>query len=149
VRFLISLKECYEKGLLKKTSSSVGLAIKGLNQADFFLAESRDLINLNKLEMCVIALYNAYFHAARSLLFRDGIRERSHYCVSLYVEDVYVNRNILESGYLDNLNAIRDLRHEAQYSVNEIIIDEDIKSMISACSELIGKVRSIIQEKGK
>ena len=36
-----------------------------MHQADFFLGEASDLIDLNKVEMSLLALYNAAFHAAR------------------------------------------------------------------------------------
>ncbi len=45
--------------------------------------------------MATIALYNAFFHTARALLFRDGIKERSHFCVARYIEEKYVVKGLL------------------------------------------------------
>jgi uncharacterized protein (UPF0332 family) len=141
--FLIDVKECFEKGLLKESVPSSGLARKSLKQAEFFLKESKDLVKISKEEMAVIALYNAFFHAARGLLFRDGISERSHFCLARYIEEMYVNKHTLDSRFLDHLNVMRDLRHEAQYTLNEIIIDEDLKSLCTVCDEFIKVVRGL------
>lgn len=75
------LKDCFEKGLLKKINKNKILALQEINQAEFFLNEAFDLIELKKKEMAIIALYNSVFHSARALLFLDGVKEKSHYCM--------------------------------------------------------------------
>ncbi|MBS7643817.1 hypothetical protein KEJ26_04520 [Candidatus Bathyarchaeota archaeon] len=36
--------------------------------------------------------YSAMFHAARSLLIRDGVGEKSQVCVVRYLEDEYAKK---------------------------------------------------------
>ncbi len=74
MKALSEVDECFKRGLLKRTIKSSSLAMQDIKQAEFFLNEALDLINLKKREMGSIALYNAAFHAARALLYRDGVK---------------------------------------------------------------------------
>jgi uncharacterized protein (UPF0332 family) len=47
------------------------------------------------LRSAMMAAYMGYFHAARAVLFRDGVREKSHYCIGVYLES-YRERGMLE-----------------------------------------------------
>ena len=142
---MIDAEGCFERGLLRKISPSRDLALKSLKHADFFLKEARDMIRIGKDEMAVIALYNAFFHTARALLFRDGVKERSHFCLARYIEELYVSKKKLDSVFLDHLDVIRDLRHEAQYSLSKVVIKEDLAGSCRVCGEFIERVSELIK----
>jgi len=144
VIFLISAKDCFEKGLLKKTQKNSDLAKKSLRQANFFLDEAESLIDLEKQVMAAISLYSAYFHVARSLLYKDGIKERSHYCIARYVEEEYVNKKLLNIKFLNAFETIMNMRHNIQYSTETITIDEDLDELYNICLEFLNEVEKII-----
>lgn len=89
------LEECFKQGLLKKIKPSMQYAEQSIRQAEHFLEEADTLIEKGIKDMAFIALYNASFHAARALLFRDGVKERSHYCVSKYIEEKYAEKELI------------------------------------------------------
>ena len=142
---MISANECFEKGLLKKEAPSLDLARKSLNQAGFFLNEAHDLINLEKKEMSVIALYNAFFHVSRALLFKDGIKERSHYCVARYIESEYTSKKKLDSIFLNSFEVLMGLRKNIQYSTEKTMIDEDLNGFYNVCERFISVVEGMIK----
>ncbi len=144
--FLISKDECFEKGLLQKTEPSLDLAKKSIKQAEFFLSEAHDLFDMKKETMTVISLYNSYFNTARALLFKDGIKERSHYCVARYLEEEYVNKNIINKKFLNAFETIMSLRHNVQYSTEKIEIEEDLTELYNLCEEFIQVIEKIIKE---
>ena len=133
---LISLQDCFTKGLLKKSEKSINLAVKSLRQAEFFLKESRDLSE-NKKHMSLIALYNSYFHAVRSLLYKDGFKERSHFCMARYFEFEYVKKDKINQKFLHSFETTMSLRHSIQYSTEKIEISENIKELIGVLYRLI------------
>lgn len=139
------LKECFEKGLLKKTAKQPELALKDLKQSEFFLNEANELLEINKKIMAAIALYNAYFHCARALLFKDGIKERSHYCIAKYLEEEYIKTKKLEIKFLNGFETIMSIRHNAQYSTEEIEIEEDNEELHNICEEFITAVEKLIK----
>ncbi|MDI3488538.1 MAG: hypothetical protein PWR26_1255, partial [Methanosarcinales archaeon] len=63
----------------------------------------------------LLSTYLAVFHSARAVLFRDGVREKSHYCVGVYLEK-YVNQNLLEEKWVVVFDRMRSTRHEDQYT---------------------------------
>jgi uncharacterized protein (UPF0332 family) len=59
--------------------------------------------------------YLAVFHSARAVLFRDGVREKSHYCIGLYLQS-YVENDELEEDWPMLFDRMRSIRHTDQYS---------------------------------
>lgn len=143
--FSDKLKECFEKGLLKKTAKQQDLAVKDVKQSEFFLKEADELLEINKKVMAAIALYNAYFHCARALLFKDGVKERSHYCIARYVEEEYVKAKKLNIKFLNGFETMMSIRHNAQYSTEEIEIEEDIEELYNLCEEFITAVGKLLK----
>lgn len=142
---LAEIGRCFEEGLLRKRSPSKGLARKSIKQAESFLSDTEKLIDAEMDRMAVIALYNAFFHAARTLLFKDGIRERSHYCVARYIEAEYVLKKKLDKKFVLVLDSLRDMRHTTQYSLDAIEIDEDLNEIYNSCIDFISKVEKLVK----
>lgn len=131
------LDDLFEQGLLKRTARSNELAKKSLKQADFFLLEARDLVRLGKVRMAIIALYNAMFHCTRALLFKDGVKEKSHYAVARYLEFVYIDKGQIDRKFLLVLDMLRDFRHESQYSLTTADIEMDWEDYLKSCKQFI------------
>ena len=113
---MTKLDDCFNKGLLKKDRPNFDLAKKSLRQSEFFLKEAIELLELNKKQIAAISLYNAYFHTTRALLFKDGIKERSHYCIARYLEEKYVNKKLINVKFLNGFETIMSLRHNIKQS---------------------------------
>jgi uncharacterized protein (UPF0332 family) len=95
--------------------------------------------------MAIIALYNAFFHIAKALLFKDGIKEKSHYCVARYVESEYVLKDRLDKKFILVLDSLRDLRHTTQYSLDMIETNEDMNEIYIVSLEFISEVEKLVQ----
>jgi uncharacterized protein (UPF0332 family) len=141
---LINKNECFEKGMLKKEAPNLDLAKKSLKQAEFFLKETADLIELAKKQIAVISLYNAFFHISRALLYKEGVKERSHYCIAKYIEEDYVNKNRLNVKFLNTFETIMSMRHNIQYSTETTDIDIDLNEFYNICEEYLAEVDKIL-----
>ncbi|MCZ7361866.1 MAG: HEPN domain-containing protein [Candidatus Methanoperedens sp.] len=139
---MTELSNCFERRLLTNTGPSTGLARK---QAEIFLVDAVDLINMGKSRMATIALYNAFFHTARGLLFRDGIKERSHFCIARYIEEIYVRKGLLNADFLGYLEALRDARHETQYSLEVLTMEIDMGAAVGICRDFMKAVEGLIE----
>ena len=138
---------CFEKGLLKKGIRSRRFALQDLSQAEFFLNESFDLINLQKKEMAAIAMYNAAFHAARALLYLDGIKEKSHYCLQKYLEEKFSKRGMLNSEELSLFDLLRGMRQEVQYNVAKVKFEENLNELYDKTEKFIEKAKNIVESR--
>ncbi len=141
---LNELKDCFNKGLLKETEKSRNLALQDISQSEFFLNEAFDLINLKKKEMALIALYNSVFHAARALLYLNGIKEKSHYCMQKYLEEAFEKKKILSSEDLSLFDLLRGLRQEVQYNLIRIKFEEDLNSLYNKAENFMEKIKKIV-----
>ncbi|MDO8627604.1 MAG: HEPN domain-containing protein, partial [Candidatus Diapherotrites archaeon] len=147
--YLSEMDKCFEQGLLKKTEKSKTFALSDIKQAEFFLNESFDLLNLKKREMSAIALYNAVFHASRALLFLNGVKEKSHYCLQKYLEEIFVKSGVLSDEDLSLFDLLRGLRQEVQYNVVKVEFEEDLDSLYNKAEDFIGKIKKFVNAKSK
>ena len=57
------------------------------------------------------------FHAARALLFRDGIIEKSHVCLAEYLRAEYVRKGRLSGALVSTHDSLRIDGHETLYGL--------------------------------
>ncbi|MBU0635572.1 HEPN domain-containing protein [Candidatus Micrarchaeota archaeon] len=140
------VEDCFEEGLLKKIKPNLNFAEQSIKQAEHFLDEAEILINSNIKDMAFIALYNASFHAARTLLFRDGIKERSHYCVCKYIEEKYQVQELVTVQHAVILDSLRSKRNDIQYSLEIPKLEEDLNEIFDQVTDFLERVREIIKK---
>ena len=77
------------------------------------------------------------FHSARALLFRDGFKERSHYCIYIYISEKYAGR--IGMKYLNELNSMRMIRHKVMYGDEEEVRIREVEETEAESSIKIAK----------
>jgi len=55
------------------------------------------------------------YHGARALLYSVSYRERSHYCLRIALQELFVDTHILDRPFLDAFSAAMRLRENADY----------------------------------
>ena len=130
---LSKLEDCFKRGQLRSVQPSHEKAISSMKEARIWVEESRKAISSGANRSAFISIYLVYFHSARSILFNDGIREKSHYCIGVYLEYL-VEKKKLEPKWPMLFHVIRQQRHSTQYSFNiepsEDEIDYQLKEAI-------------------
>jgi len=84
------------------------------------------------------------FHAARAILWHDGYREKSHYCVARYLEAVYIKKRFLETEWVDLLDYYRDLRHDDSYSTSFTATEEDCKGAVKTSKKFVKRMKELL-----
>ncbi|MEA3493192.1 MAG: HEPN domain-containing protein [Candidatus Margulisiibacteriota bacterium] len=140
---MTEVDDCFKKRLLIKSRPSRELAGKSIRQAEHFLEKAENYLKLEDVETISIYLYYAFFHAARALLFKDGIKERSHYCTLTYLEHAYIKSGQISENYLNILRALKESRQEIQYG---FIIDNTLD--LDILKDYSKKGKSFIKEIG-
>ncbi len=92
--------DCIKTSLLRKIPPSKDKAFQSLKKAKTWLIESEKSLDGDATSSSILASYMSMFHAARSILFIDGFREKSHTCVARYLEEKYVKSKKLEKNGL-------------------------------------------------
>jgi hypothetical protein len=78
----MKLHDCYGDNLLRMETPSPEKAKKALEIAYERTTRGKALLEKDFFEESLICCYTAMFQAARALLFREGIIEKSHACVN-------------------------------------------------------------------
>jgi uncharacterized protein (UPF0332 family) len=140
---LSELDKCFRKGLIRKVLPSKDKAFKSVSKARRWLEEANKNFDVGLFDSCLVSSYSAMFHAARSLLLRDGFREKSHYCVARYLEEKYVDRKKLNRVVVDLLDRFRELRHEDLYELDFFATKEDAEEGIKNAEIVIREIEKL------
>ncbi|MCK5138983.1 MAG: HEPN domain-containing protein, partial [Thermodesulfovibrionia bacterium] len=116
---------------------------KSINTAKYKLNLAKRLFELKIFEETITNSYSAMFHAARALLFMDGIKEKSHYALFLYIKEKYSDK--LERRFINELNTLRLESHEINYGLEKSEIKEDDAGDVTKiANDFISAVEKII-----
>lgn len=137
------LTDCFERGLLRRVESSLEKAQSSLVQAHEWVDEAKKDLEIGAVRSALAAVYMGYFHAARAVLFRDGVREKSHYCIGLYLE-MYADKGQLEEEWVALFDHIRGLRQADQYSLEARPTNQEAASAIEGAGRFIVRMEKLL-----
>ncbi|KAA0010502.1 MAG: HEPN domain-containing protein [Thermoplasmata archaeon] len=147
MRKLNSFEDCISKGLLRKIPPSKEKAENSIKFAMEWLDEAGKSLTAGAFNSSVLCSYLSMFHSARAILFYDGFREKSHYCVARYLEENYVKKGLLEAKWVDLLDHYRDLRHTSQYSVESFATKEEAENALETAKKFLERMKKLLDEK--
>lgn len=81
------------------------------------------------------------FHAARSLLYRDGVKERSHLCVISYIQETYPQLKRLAN----QLDTYRRNRHNTLYALYFLISEDEAQQAIEDVEQFYRTIKEILK----
>jgi uncharacterized protein (UPF0332 family) len=143
----MNLEECFANRLLRKGRPDRLKCDKAFEIAHKNLLKAERLLKHGFHEEAVVAAYTAMFQSARALLFKEGIFERSHYCVIEYLREYYVKKHLLSQDYLHSIDVYRTQRHEALYGLEEISYEKDeVKDAIEKTKKFIRVISQIAKK---
>ena len=108
-------QECLRKGKIKEFSRGKSLAEKEIKTAEKDLIDAKDSFEREKYKWATIQFYYSMFHSARALLYAKNYREKSHYCLIISLRALYVDKKLLSSTLVENLQKAKTLRENADY----------------------------------
>lgn len=91
------------------------LVAKELSQSDHDFQAAKKSCDGVEYKWATIQAYYAMFHAARALLYAKGYREKSHYCLSVALLELYVDAGELPLSLVKDFDRAMLLREGADY----------------------------------
>ena len=140
-----NIDDCFRLGLLRRTEPSRSKSDQSLLSAREWLSEAKKNLVAQALRSALSSAYLAVFHSARAVLFRDGVREKSHYCIGLYLQR-YVEEGSLEEDWPMLFDRIRGVRHADQYSFMARPTGEEVQAGIDLAERFIERMEGLLQE---
>jgi len=118
-------RACLRRKDIAPFKAAHSLVPKELGQADHDLHAARRSCDAGEYKWATIQAYYAMFHAfglrpsrpkaARPLLYVKGYREKSHYCLSVALLELYVDTGKLPLSLVKDFDRAMLLREEADY----------------------------------
>lgn len=133
-------EDCFKEGFLKKIPSSVEKARCSIQIAESFVKKAVKNIDITNYDVAIVVAYAAMFHSFRSILFRDGIKERSHVCLINYIRNNYKE---LES-LANDIDSYRRFRHTALYGLDDITTKEEAENAVNVARRSISTIAEMI-----
>jgi uncharacterized protein (UPF0332 family) len=115
---------------------------KELAEAAEDLQEAKDALARQKYKWATIRSYYAQFHACRTLLFHEGYRERSHYCLIQAIGALFVEPGKIDRGIYKQFEKTKALREKADYELEYSRIGAETAFRVA--EELVAKVKELI-----
>lgn len=134
--------ECLKSRRIVPFSRVKRLTQKELTAATEDLAEARDRFSHGRYKYATINAYYAVFHAARALVYSKGYRKRSHYCLGVALEAIFVDTGLLERRYIKILRDTMALREDADYG--GAFSNEGASVAITNAEEFIGAAGNVL-----
>lgn len=130
------------EGLLRKATPSPEQAKAGLGKAKILLTEAKADLKDRRFNSSLMTAYAAILNAGRAVLFKDGFREKSHFCVARYLEAKHKDRFPKDCILL--LDHFRESRHEVQYESSYLADEVSAKQIIEFADVFISSVEKLI-----
>ncbi len=87
----MKLDECFKKRLLRNIKPDIEKSKRSLEISKEKLITAKNAFKKNFYEACLIYGYTSMFHSSRAVLYRDGVQEKSHVCIPIYLKEKYGN----------------------------------------------------------
>ena len=106
---------CIEKAKIVAFEKGPSLVSKELNSSAEDLLSSKESFGRENFKWATIQAYYSMFHTARALVYNKKYREKSHYCLVIALEHLYLKKRLIEKGFIESLTLGKDLRESADY----------------------------------
>lgn len=137
--------DCMKEGLLRRIPPSKDKAVQSFKKAQEWLKEAEGSLKAGAYGSAILASYTAMFHSARSILFFDGFREKSHACVARYLEEMYVRTGKLDKKWVELLDHVRQVRHDDQYDLSFFSTKEEAANSLESAKDFISALEDLFK----
>ena len=141
----LDFQKCLENKKITPFPKGKALVSKELEIARDDWRAAKESLAKENYKWSTIQSYYSMFHAARALLYYQGYRERSHYCLVVGIRELYVNKNLLTPSLLEALQLGKTLRENADYYAE--FSQSGAKNMLDKAKEFLDETRKIFKKR--
>ena len=143
-----TVEDCFKARLLRKIAPNKEKSDKSFELARRDLKEAMSSLGLGKdflYKYVVLNSYMAMFHASRGVLYSDGIQEKSHYAIYVYLKEKYCR--IVPNSVLQLFEIHRTERHEAIYGLDYEPDKEDAELALKDAKIFVKEMEKLLEKK--
>lgn len=146
----MTLEECFASRKLRRILPDLLKAQKSLEAAAAKLRRAKALLEDGHNDATLLYAYSCMFSAGRAVLYKDGVQEKSHYCLARYLEEEYAKKGKISREAITLLDAFREERHAIMYGFEELKVrKEEAEEAIDAAEKFIQKAKELIASRAR
>ena len=111
-------KDCLNRGKIILFPQGKHLVDKELNSARIDLEDAEFGFAHSRYKWSTIQAYYSMYHSARALVFSKGYREKSHFCLYVALQELFVEQGLLEVDLVESFHGSMRMRESADYRDN-------------------------------
>lgn len=117
-------------------------------QAEESLQAAEVLLEKKLPRQAATRVYYAAFHAARSLLFSEGLESKTHRGVIQLFNLHFISNGKMDSSYAHLLSRTQREREDADYLTGFIFTESAVEERLKMVRDFLSVVRKYLQEAG-
>lgn len=114
-----------------------------LNASKADLKRAKKTFDEKDYKWATIPAYYSMFHAARTLLFKRGYREKSHLCLKAAIQALFVDKGIMDQRYVEDFDTTMLLRETADYKSD--FSKDGAETAIDNAEQFLAKAKQILK----
>jgi len=138
----MNTKDCFKKRMLRRIPKNTEKAKRSLEISENKLKIAEESFNKKLYGPSLIYSYMSMFHSSRALLYKDGVQEKSHICLVLYIKEFYSKK--IPPYLINSLDTFRKERHETLYGLDFIETKDDAELGINDSKKFLETVKKIL-----
>ena len=138
-----TVEDCFKFRILRKINPDLEKSKKSIEIVNERLKQAKKAIKVELYQFAVLESYMAMFHASRALLYKDGIQEKNHYAVYIYLKEKYSNK--IPVHILNLLNIHRTERHETMYGLDYKPGKEDAETSLEDAELFVSEIKKVLK----
>jgi uncharacterized protein (UPF0332 family) len=140
----VEFERCLKKKGLRISADARHWIKKELGDAANDLHEAESGLTRESYKWSTVQSYYAMFHAARALLYAKGYREKSHYCLRIAIEVLYVEPGDMPQHMINAFEVAKELRENADYESESS--ESGAEKLVKAAQEFLKLTKMLCKE---
>ncbi len=136
------IDELFEKRLLRRIPVDMDKVYSSIKISETKLTEAKKLFNADFFSNVLLSAYTSMFHASRSLLYKEGIQEKSHFASYIYIREIFSDK--ISKALINSFNNYREIRHNILYGEESEIEKEDAENALQDAEDFLEEVKEIL-----
>jgi len=137
-------EQCLENKKIISFARGKNLVKKELLVAKSDLSDAKAGYENERYKWSTIQGYYAMFHAARALIYSQGYREKSHYCLTVALRALFADEGKMDAQLVRDFFSAMNLREAADYEAD--FSQSGAKAVIASAEKFIEKAAAILTD---
>ncbi|HUV25587.1 MAG TPA: HEPN domain-containing protein [Methanomassiliicoccales archaeon] len=137
----MDIEDCLDRSIVKYTVPDPISSLKSLEQSRRHLADAEENLYIMRHRVVVLSCYAAMFHAAKAVLYRDGVDENRQEYIPIYLRSRYPQL-MAKANVLD---VLRRFSHVALFGLDAEAYEEDAIVSLEAAVDFVNSMEGILK----